>query len=127
MKDKIHHGRNVKRFREMRGLKQEGLAYELGEMWNQKRVSLLEQKEVLDPDLIGRIAEILSVPMEAITNFNEDIAIQVLGKTKESGSWNNLNPLEEIFRLQKDVIALYERLINEKEEMIIVLEKIALR
>lgn len=127
MKDKIHHGRNVKRFREMRGLKQEGLAYELAEMWNQKRVSLLEQKEVLDPDLISRIAEILSVPQEAITNFNEDIAMQALGKTKESGSWNNLNPLEEIFRLQKDIIALYERLINEKEEMIIVLEKIALR
>ncbi|HEV7378465.1 MAG TPA: XRE family transcriptional regulator, partial [Dyadobacter sp.] len=44
----IHHGRNIRRFREMLGLKQEGLAYELGEDWTQKRVSLLEQKEVVE-------------------------------------------------------------------------------
>lgn len=35
---KIHQGRNVKRFREILGLKQEGLAMELGEDWNQKKV-----------------------------------------------------------------------------------------
>lgn len=127
MKDKIHHGRNVKTFREMKGLKQEALAYELGENWNQKKVSLLEQKEALDPEILGRIAEILNVPLEAITNFNEDVAMLALTKTKESGTWNNLNPIQEIFRLHKEIIALYERLINEKEEMIIVLEKIALR
>lgn len=34
----IHQGRNVKRFREMRGLKQEGLAWELGDDWNQEGV-----------------------------------------------------------------------------------------
>lgn len=30
-----HQGRNVKRFREMLGLKQEALAVRLGEEWNQ--------------------------------------------------------------------------------------------
>ncbi|MBX2951695.1 MAG: helix-turn-helix transcriptional regulator [Leadbetterella sp.] len=127
MKDKIHHGRNVKTFREMKGLKQEALAYELGENWNQKKVSLLEQKEVLAPDIISRIAEILNVPEEAIENFNEDVAALALANAKEPDTWSNLNPIEEIFRLHKEIIALYERLINEKEEMIIVLEKIAFR
>lgn len=32
----IHEGRNIKRFREMLGLKQDALAYELGEDWTQK-------------------------------------------------------------------------------------------
>ena len=41
---KIHQGRNIKRFREMLGIKQDALAYELGEDWNQKKISLLEQK-----------------------------------------------------------------------------------
>ena len=36
----IHQGRNVKRFREMLGIKQEALAVELGEDWNQRKVSL---------------------------------------------------------------------------------------
>ena len=31
---KVHDGRNVKRFREMLGIKQDALAYELGEDWN---------------------------------------------------------------------------------------------
>ena len=44
----IHQGRNVKRFREMLGIKQEALAVELGEDWNQRKVSLLEQKEVIE-------------------------------------------------------------------------------
>lgn len=35
---KIHEGRNVKRFREMLGIKQEALAFELGDDWNQKKI-----------------------------------------------------------------------------------------
>lgn len=35
----IHQGRNIKRFREMLGIKQEALAFELGEDWNQKKIS----------------------------------------------------------------------------------------
>lgn len=31
---KVHQGRNVKRFREVQGIKQEALAYEIGEDWN---------------------------------------------------------------------------------------------
>ena len=53
MPDTIHQGRNIKRFREMLGLKQEGLAYELGEDWSQKKVSLLEQKEVVEGRFAG--------------------------------------------------------------------------
>ncbi|WP_221408808.1 helix-turn-helix domain-containing protein [Chryseolinea serpens] len=32
----VHHGRNIKRFREMFGLKQDGLAARLGPDWTQK-------------------------------------------------------------------------------------------
>jgi len=48
MEHKIHQGRNVKRFREMLGIKQEALALDLGDDWNQKKVSLLEQKEIIE-------------------------------------------------------------------------------
>jgi transcriptional regulator with XRE-family HTH domain len=68
--NQIHQGRNIKRFREMLGLKQEALAYALGEEWSQKRVSLLEQKEVIEDDLLNQVAAILKVPVEAIKNFD---------------------------------------------------------
>ena len=51
MEKTIHQGRNIKRFREMLGIKQEGLALELGDDWNQRKISLLEQKEVIEPAL----------------------------------------------------------------------------
>ena len=57
----IHQGRNIKRFREMLSLKQEGLAYELGDDWNQKKISLLEQKEEIDDTLLEQVAKVLKV------------------------------------------------------------------
>ncbi len=56
MEKTIHQGRNIKRFREMMGIKQEALALELGDDWNQKKISLLEQKEVIEPDLLEQVA-----------------------------------------------------------------------
>ena len=44
MEKTIHQGRNVKRFREMLGIKQEALAFELGDDWNQKKISLRNRK-----------------------------------------------------------------------------------
>lgn len=55
MDHKIHQGRNIKRFREMLGIKQEALALDLGDDWNQKKISLLEQKETIENQLFPRI------------------------------------------------------------------------
>ncbi len=57
MEKKVHEGRNVRRFREMLGIKQETLAYELGDDWNQKKISVLEQKETIDASLLQQISD----------------------------------------------------------------------
>lgn len=44
MKHKIHQGHNVKRFREMLGVKQENLALDLGDGWDQKKSPFLNKK-----------------------------------------------------------------------------------
>lgn len=48
------------------GIKQEVLAFELGEDWSQKKISLLEQKEEVEEKLIRQVAKILKVPEDAI-------------------------------------------------------------
>ncbi len=74
MKDKvIHEGKNVKRIREMLGIKQDALAFDLG--ISQQAISLLEQREALDKDMLEKVANILKVPVEAIKNFDEEAAI----------------------------------------------------
>ena len=77
----IHQGRNVKRFREMMGIKQEALAIELGDDWNQQKISLLEQKETIDAALLKQVSAALKIPAEAIENFDEEQAINIISNT----------------------------------------------
>jgi len=122
--EKIHQGRNVKRFREMLGIKQEAFATELGEDWNQKKVSLLEQKETLEDDLLQQVAKVLKVPVEAIKNFDEQAAVNVIANTfnDESFSHNIFSPQQCTFNPLDKVIELYERMLKDKAEMIEKLE-----
>ena len=128
MEQKIHEGRNVKRFREMLGIKQDALAYELGEEWNQKKVSILEQKETIDETLLERIAAVLKIPAEAIQNFDEEKAVNFISSTFNDNAVgvivNNYNPIDQIIQLHEEKIALYERMLKEKEEMMLRLEKL---
>jgi transcriptional regulator with XRE-family HTH domain len=134
MEHKIHQGRNVKRFREMLGIKQEVLAFDLGDDWNQKKISLLEQKEVIDNSLLQQISKVLKIPVEAIENFDEQQAINIINNTITNNDnavmhslyINNatINPVDKIVQLHEEKIALYERMLKEKDEMMIRLEKL---
>lgn len=131
MNEKIHHGRNIKRFREMMGIKQESLAFELGPDWSQKKVSLLEQKEEVEEGLLRQVGEILRIPVEAFQNFDEEKAINIIANTFDNGSiLNGINhnptfhPIDKLIQLHEEKIALYERMLKEKDEMMERLEKL---
>ncbi|MGE9313388.1 helix-turn-helix transcriptional regulator [Niabella sp. CJ426] len=129
---KVHEGRNIKRFREMLGIKQDALAFDLN--MSQQAVSLLEQKETIDTPLLQKISALLKIPVEAIQNFDEEQAINIIANTvntvndNATGQVFQINPtintsekwmeaLEEIKRLNEDKIALYERMLKEKDDM----------
>ena len=57
----MHHGRNVRRFRELQGLRQDALATRLGAEWNQQKVSQLELSETIEADLLNEIAAGLQI------------------------------------------------------------------
>jgi transcriptional regulator with XRE-family HTH domain len=132
MEQKIHQGRNVKRFREMLGIKQEALAFDLGEDWNQKKISLLEQKDIVEDDLLEAISKALKIPVEAFKNFDEEQAINIISNTFNDGSFLNtghtptfnVNPIDKLIQLHEEKIALYERMLKEKDEMMTRLEKL---
>ena len=133
MEQKIHQGRNVKRFREMLGVKQEALAFDLGNDWNQKKISMLEQKDVIENDILKQISNSLKIPVEAFQNFDEEQAVNIISNTfnieKDAYIGNakpvfNINPLDELKKLHEEKIALYERMLKEKDEMMARLEKL---
>ena len=126
MEQKIHQGRNVKRFREMLGIKQEALAFDLGEEWNQKKISLLEQKEIIEDPLLQQISELLKIPVEAFKNFDEEQAINIISNTFHEGSIANATAenIQCTFNPIDKMVELYERMLKEKDDMIGRLEKL---
>ena len=131
MNNKIHQGRNVKRFREMLGIKQEALAAELGDDWNQKKISLLEQKETIGIPLLSQISGVMKIPVEAFQNFDEEQAVNVIANTfgdNGIGYQRNENPIfhpiDKLVQLHEEKIAFYERMLKEKDGMMAKLEKL---
>lgn len=130
---KVHHGRNIRRFREMLGLKQEALAAELGGDWTQRRISLLEGKELVEDDILKEVAGALKVPKEAIENFDEEKAINIIGNTvttvNDHGTGQMfqfnpvINPIEKWMEALDEIKRLNAALIQEKDEKIKLLER----
>lgn len=126
---KVHEGRNVKRFREMLGIKQDAL----GEDWSQKKVSQLEQKESVDLALLQQISNVLKIPVDAFRNFDEEQAINVISNTFTSNDSSTLNainpnctfnPLDKFVEAYEEIKRLNLELIKEKDEKIRLLENL---
>lgn len=127
-----HLGRNVKRLREILGMKQETLAIELGGDWNQKKISLLESKDTIDRPLLEQIAQVLKLPVDAIENYSDEGTVNVIATTFNSNDTSTLNainpyctfnPLDKLMEIVDENRKLYELLLQEKEEKVKLLEK----
>lgn len=97
---------------------------ELGDDWNQKKISLLESKEVVDDALLEEVAKALKVSPQAIKNFDEQAAINIIGNSYHDHAYSNvnfqctINPLERWLESLEENKKLYERLLQaEKEKM----------
>ncbi|MCT3921667.1 XRE family transcriptional regulator [Elizabethkingia anophelis] len=112
----------------MLGIKQEVLDFGLGDDGNQKKVSLLEQKEIIEDPLLKRISEVLKISVEAFQNFDDEQAINIISSTFNDNAIgvivNNNNPIEKIIQLHEEKMALYECMLKEKDNMMARLEKL---
>ena len=129
----IHEGRNVKRLREMLGIKQETLADELG--LSQQTVSALEQKEALDKDMLEKIARILKMPVEAIKNFDNETAVYNIQNNYEGSNTSashvgpnnnciNINYEGKWIEAMDKIEKLFERLLQVEKEKNDLLQKL---
>ncbi|MBO9659077.1 MAG: helix-turn-helix transcriptional regulator [Chitinophagaceae bacterium] len=129
MAETVHQGRAVKRLREILQVKQETIAEALG--ISQQSVSLLEQRNAIDPETLESIAKTLKVSVDAIKNFNEDATISIISNTfrDESAAYVqnykcHFNPIEKWVEATEENKRLYEALLKEKDEKISLLERL---
>ncbi|KOP39365.1 XRE family transcriptional regulator [Flavobacterium sp. WLB] len=126
-----HIGRNISRIRELRGMKQEALAFAIGV--SQQSVSNIEGSETVDEEKLNAIAEVLGVSAEAIKSYSDEIILSVINNTfnsHDSSTINGVNvqpsfnPLDKVVELYEEKEKLYERLIQAEKDKVEYLEKI---
>jgi len=115
--------RKIGRIRELRGIKQEFLASELGV--SQQSISRIEQSETVEEDKLQQIAQVLGVTSEAIKNFSEEAVINIISSTlhDNAGSVNNnctlnFNPMDKLLEVIEENKKLYERLLQSEREKV---------
>ncbi|WP_426669439.1 helix-turn-helix domain-containing protein [Mucilaginibacter sp. McL0603] len=116
MAETLHIGRKITKLRELRGMKQEALAAELG--ISQQAVSKIEQSADVEDDALIKIAKILGVTVEGIKHFTEDSVFNNINNFHDHSVQNNFNPIEKIVALYDEKVALLERLLASEREKV---------
>ena len=117
-----HIGRKISRIRELRGMKQETLAEELG--ISQQSVSQMEQNENLEDEKLDKVAKALGVSKEAIKNFSEEAILNIIGNTyhvDNSSAVNygcTFNPIDKIIEQTDKIEELYKKLLEAEKEKV---------
>lgn len=116
----LHIGRKIGRIRELRGIKQEALAAELG--ISQQAISKIEQSEKIEDEILAKIATVLGVSSEAISSFSEEVLIfhiQNMHDNSTAYQYNHqctFNPINKIVELYNEKVELLERLLASEKE-----------
>ncbi|WP_293668473.1 helix-turn-helix transcriptional regulator [uncultured Parabacteroides sp.] len=130
----VHQGANIRKFRQLIGMKQEVLADLLGT--NQQTVSRIEQRREIEEDLLVKIANILHISPEIIQKLEESpTSIVIENNTFQTGSSNvgvveqqrdNIvnHPVDQLMELNKEQASLYERMLTIEKEKNALLEKL---
>lgn len=125
-----HIGRKISKIRELRGMKQEALAFAIGV--SQQTVSNIENSETVEETVLQKVADALEVTVEGIKNFSEEAVINIINNTfsdfKDQSSAINygctFNPLDKVIALFEEKEKLYERLLKAEQDKVAYLERL---
>lgn len=114
-------GKKIARYRQLKGIKQEVLARDLG--ISQSEMSRIENLEVIEKELFNQIAEALEVSEEFLRSFDENSALyQISNNIDNSTISENSSGISQVFNPLDKVIELYERLLQSEREKIEILK-----
>ncbi|WP_019540496.1 helix-turn-helix domain-containing protein [Proteiniphilum acetatigenes] len=114
-KKDVHQGKNAKRLREAKGVKQDAIAMELG--ISQQAVSQLERRQELDDATIAAYAKVLEIDEVFIRNMPDDSLPEVAANFfDQSSQILNFNPLDKLMELYSEKDQLYERIVKLEKE-----------
>lgn len=122
MAETLHIGRKISKLRELRGMKQETLATELG--ISQQAISKIEQSADVEDDALAKIANVLGLTPEAIKAFTEEAVFNIISNTFHNTSSDSSTLIassmnyQPTFNTIEKIVDLYERLLASEREKI---------
>jgi len=116
----MHIGKKIEKIRELKGIKQETLAKQLG--ITQQAVSKIEKSENIEEERLQYIANALGVTPEAIRNFNEEAVFNTIIEKNETIN-QHCEVITNNHSLDK-IVELYERLLKAEQEKVRQLENL---
>jgi transcriptional regulator with XRE-family HTH domain len=125
MTETLHIGRKISRIRELRGMKQEALAQELG--ISQQAISKLEQSDKIEEEVLDKIAKALGVTAEGLKKFNEETILNIISNTFTSNDTSTINainiqptfnPIDKLIEVYEENKKLYEKLLASEREKV---------
>lgn len=117
---KPHIGKNIRFFRELRGLKQHALAVRL--KVDQGTISRWESSNEFEEDRLQEVADALEISVETLKNFNSDSVIYNVQNNYDH-STNHQAHQQPVFNPIEKLEALYERLLNSEKEKLELVER----
>ena len=114
-------GRKITKLRELRGMKQETVAAELG--ISQQAVSKIELSEKIEDEVLEKIAVVLGVTAEGIKKFNEEVVFNIIGNNYHDSSSSvqyqcTFNPIDKLIEVFEENKKLYEQLLKSEREKV---------
>jgi len=74
----VHHGHNIKRIRELLGIKQSLLAHQLG--ISQQAVSDMEKRTIISDETLEKVSAVLEISAATIKSFSDNLIVDVIFK-----------------------------------------------
>lgn len=113
----------------MLGIKQEALAMSLGEDWNQKKISLLEQKETIEPIILQQLSIALKIPISSFREFDPEIVLLRFHQNHtENCPQASSYPFQQIIEIYENkIIVLYERMLACEREKVEIMKEMVSR
>jgi len=132
---RIHQGQNVKIFRNMRNMKQEEFARQIGV--KQPVVTKLERQSIIEDAMLLKCAEVLGIPVDILKEFKLEEMLNnfiynfdkiqntngAFSFSKDCSNTNNNYPIEKLMELHQENVELHERLLHAEKEKNALLEK----
>ena len=107
-----HFGNNIARLRGFKRLTQKELAAKLN--MRQQDYSKIEQKELIDDDMLEIIANALDFPVELIKSIDNNGHVENV--YQQDGNKGNVFNYE--FNSVEKIVELYDKLLKEKDDVI---------